>query len=91
MQYNTFKQILQTYKAGRRVCYHRGELALDRMFNPEVEMKARLAMACYDLGLVVLFQKREHGVMSYYLVLMRKMRQTDSRISFEDAERIASA
>ena len=91
MQYNTFKQILQRYKAGRHVCYHTGELALDRTFNPEVDMKARLAIKMHDLGLVAMYQRRENGVMAYYIVLMRKMRQTDSRISFEDAERIASA
>lgn len=91
MQYNSFKQLLQRYKAGRHVCYHRGELALDRTMNPDVEMKANLARACYELGLVAMYQRREHGVMNYYVVLMRKMRQTDSRISFEDAERIASA
>lgn len=91
MQYNSFKQILQRYKAGRHVCYHTGELALDRTFNPDVEMKARLAAKLHDLGLCAMYQKRERGVMHYYVVLMRKMRQTDSRISFEDAERIASS
>jgi hypothetical protein len=91
MQYNTFKQLLQKYKAGRHVCYHRGELSVDRQFNPDVEMKARLAMHCHEIGLVALYQRREHGIMAYYLVLMRKMRQTESRISFEDAERIASS
>lgn len=86
MQIATFKQMIMRSKAGKRICYHAGEVALDRLYNPDVDACARLAIAMHELGLCAHYIKRAHGVTEYWIVLMRKMRRTESRISFEDAE-----
>jgi hypothetical protein len=94
MQIAAFKDMLKKAKTCAPVRYHRGELAVQRQYMPEVNDIARFVRALYDLGYVKMYQKRdEDGVMGYYVVTCDRFRNSRGHEDghFAEAERLIHA
>jgi hypothetical protein len=82
VRYSEFRGTLQELNVGKWFVYHRGNLAVARRSNREIELIARLTYGLSLSGAAILMQKRdEQGVIEYRLYPTRKLKLED----FEEA------
>lgn len=78
VRYGEFRSQLQELNVGKWYTYHRGNLAIARRHNREIELIGRLTWGLGESGAVILMQKRdEQGVVEYMLYPTRKLKLDD--------------
>ena len=94
MTLDQFKKKLTSATPCVPVMYHRGELASQRRYMPEVHQVATFCRALHELGAVDMYQRRDdEGVMCYFVRPYEKWAkgrgQEDSIM--QEAERLVHA
>lgn len=88
-EFVTFKNMMLKAKKGQRIRYHRGELAIDRTYNEDLDLIARFCFILYELDTARLYQVRYGLVTDYFVCLTHRLHvRKDEQGSFQEAERI---
>lgn len=69
MNAEQFNDALSKAKRGERVAYHSGVLMRDRLYNPEVDARAKAAWKAHEEGRCVLVQRRVDASTCQYLAV----------------------
>lgn len=87
---NAFKAMLLKTRPKQRLAYYiGGSLAEARHFDYQLDQIADYVMTLVEIGSAVAFQKREDGVMHYYVSLTGKLTsRSNQQGSFQEAERL---
>lgn len=89
MNAEKFKQVMLKAKPGQHIRYHRGLLAEAVTRFPEVRKIAAFTRAASEIGVARLYQKREEGIMGYYIVLTERLKvRKDQQGSYQEANRL---
>lgn len=90
MNCHNFQQMMRKARPGQHIRYHLGNLAEASLAFKEVEKKARFVRAMCEIGIALMYQKREpDGLMGYYVILTGRLKvRKDGQGSLQEAQRV---
>jgi hypothetical protein len=91
MEMKDFNKKLRNLEPGRKLVYHTGNLAVDRIQDDELNMIGALALAVAELNVGAVFQKRITArIFDYEVRVFRRLGlRVDGNGAYQEVQRLA--